>query len=463
MIEEEKAREEAKKGKPVIIEIEEDELKAEERKIKTFSGRLARYAIKAFNYFLSSINIKFPIQIQTYIKAKYFKLVRNKEGKVIVDEYGNPFTEVKIVSYRIRDISNVSYTANNFTGITPVLEDEIYDLVRQIRHDMETWYDWGEYDPEILNFVIIRFWEFRPMFLIASGFIETPKWLENRRAIINIKNKDNLCFIKCIYRALNYDSKNRHNDRDVRQDLLEDFKKKVNCTHAGEIPNILKFEEDNPNISIDVYYLPSEEDVKQISLMYKSKNVNAEHRIILGYLENEEDYHFVIIRKLSLILYGKNASYGKEEVCQWCLGSFRVRGGHLERHLLKCQQRPEYKRKSGWERVTLPDKRNIISFKKHYLAKSKFVVYADFEAFNHDTKQKPNSYCLFCPDLYDLGVGVGFYFFFHKDPVQLIAQFCKDLDMIHKLAMKFIEQYKNTILMKPEDQEKFDKQTTCEI
>jgi hypothetical protein len=79
------------------------------------------------------------------------------------------------------------------------------------------------------------------------------------RAIYNIKNKDEQCFIKCLYSAIFYDKKNRHNDRDVTEQQLEEFREKFNCSAiSGDVLNIMQFEIDNPKVAIDIYYLPNQ-------------------------------------------------------------------------------------------------------------------------------------------------------------------------------------------------------------
>jgi hypothetical protein len=56
----------------------------------------------------------------------------------------------------------------------------------------------------------------------ATGFIPTPDWLVKRRAIINIRNYDNDCFFKCIYRYFNRD-KYHHDYRDISTDVINKF------------------------------------------------------------------------------------------------------------------------------------------------------------------------------------------------------------------------------------------------
>lgn len=35
-------------------------------------------------------------------------------------------------------------------------------------------------------------------FLVGSGYLSLPRFIENKKAIINVKNKDNKCFIYLI-------------------------------------------------------------------------------------------------------------------------------------------------------------------------------------------------------------------------------------------------------------------------
>jgi hypothetical protein len=68
----------------------------------------------------------------------------------------------------------------------------------------------------------LRFIKYTDRFNRARGFIPTPAWLNGRKAIINIQNKDDNCFFKCIYRYFNR-NKHRHDYRDVPMDTVDRF------------------------------------------------------------------------------------------------------------------------------------------------------------------------------------------------------------------------------------------------
>jgi hypothetical protein len=63
---------------------------------------------------------------------------------------------------------------------------------------------------------------FKPGIRKARGYIELYPWLRKRKAVVNIRNSDEMCFWKCLYRALNKD-KWRHDYRDVPEKKLREF------------------------------------------------------------------------------------------------------------------------------------------------------------------------------------------------------------------------------------------------
>ena len=88
--------------------------------------------------------------------------------------------------------------------------------------------------------------------LRGETWIPLPRELANKKAIINMKNKDNKCFLWCVLRALN--PKDDHQER-----VDKELKPKENTLNMEgiEYPVILKdlnkFEKQNPTISITVF------------------------------------------------------------------------------------------------------------------------------------------------------------------------------------------------------------------
>ena len=120
----------------------------------------------------------------------------------------------------------------------------------------------------------------------AGSYIPLDPLLSSKKAIINIKNKDNQCFKCCVTRVLNMMPKNLE-----RMD--EDLKKQSTKLNWNGIdfpvlwPQIKKFEENNEDISIYVFGY----DNKSIHPLWKSKYCDRKHIITLLLISNEETYH----------------------------------------------------------------------------------------------------------------------------------------------------------------------------
>jgi hypothetical protein len=172
----------------------------------------------------------------------------------------------------------------------------------------------------------IRFIKFYDPLTKSGKYIPTPEWLKERKAIINIKNKDNNCFYKCIYRFFNMDKKNRHNNRDIDISIVNQWfeTSNINITMFNDgitIDALNTFEEIN-KIGINVFSI-GKHGHHETTTLYLSIYINQEHSpmINLDVLEDGQDAHFVIITKLNCVLSEKYDS-DTRVVCYRCLTSF---------------------------------------------------------------------------------------------------------------------------------------------
>ena len=80
----------------------------------------------------------------------------------------------------------------------------------------------------------------------GSSYIDLPKWIKNKQAIINIKNRDDKCFLWSILRHLYPKEKNPQYLKDVRK---YEFSLNTNgITFPMKIKDIRKFEKINPEL-----------------------------------------------------------------------------------------------------------------------------------------------------------------------------------------------------------------------
>ena len=87
--------------------------------------------------------------------------------------------------------------------------------------------------------------------LNAGSYIDLPPFLKNKKAIINMQNQDEKCFMWCVLRALNPKDKNAEridNDLKSKQDTLN----MQGIRYPVSFRDIDRFESQNRNISISV-------------------------------------------------------------------------------------------------------------------------------------------------------------------------------------------------------------------
>ena len=80
----------------------------------------------------------------------------------------------------------------------------------------------------------------------GSSYIPLPDWISNKKAIVNIQNKDEKCFLWCILRYLH-----PREDNDSRLKDLKEYENSLNTkgiTFPMKLKDISKFEKLNPEI-----------------------------------------------------------------------------------------------------------------------------------------------------------------------------------------------------------------------
>ena len=114
----------------------------------------------------------------------------------------------------------------------------------------------------------------------GGSYIDSPKWLKNKRATINPKNKDDKCVQYAITVALNYQKINNHLEKICN---ITPFINKYDCNEI-EFPSQKKawnkFEKNSKTIALNVLFVPYNN--KQIRTAYLSKhNSDREKQVIV--------------------------------------------------------------------------------------------------------------------------------------------------------------------------------------
>ncbi|KAJ1519762.1 hypothetical protein ONE63_005018 [Megalurothrips usitatus] len=283
-------------------------------------------------------------------------------------------------------------TDPHFSSLTKIIHnvDEIRDLYNQsimnISENIENFNENGSNFnvDKVLTFVI-RTAGYRP--LSASSYIPLPRKIKNKKACINLKNKDDKCFLYAVLLALNIDRVNTTNCIRNPKLLLEmvdqlDFS---GITYPVKFGQLSKVENQNPVAITIIGY-----DMDEFFPLRTSPFLCDQNRLRIDLLflkQDETDQgHYVFIRNLDKLLSRcKSKKNGRKFVCRNCFHQFSY-GGLLtdhEKHCLamKCQKL----------RFPPPGE-NFLFFKHHkFTLKRPYLCIADFEMFIEPMKDEATS------------------------------------------------------------------------
>ncbi|PFX14747.1 hypothetical protein AWC38_SpisGene21073 [Stylophora pistillata] len=206
--------------------------------------------------------------------------------------------------------------------------------------------------------------------LKGSSYIKLPNFLADKKAIINMKNKDNECFKWCVTRALNPVKKDQER---ISKTLREQAKKLVwdGIKFPMEVKKIYRFETLNPGIAVNVYMYDGGLNPLRVSKVESSK-IHIDLLLITS--EKSEKKHYCLIKSLSrLISSDLSKKQHKMFICKRCLNFFGSQK-LLDIHSELCRDHEAVREK-------MPPSKTFLSFQNHYKKKDMpFVIYADFES-----------------------------------------------------------------------------------
>ena len=328
------------------------------------------------------------------------------------DEIKDLFTRLiqKIRSFKVqfclactfrKEVNEITtYTLGYFTSDNYIITEarNIDEIITQVRE---------EFDEKIANFeslgsgyildecdrLDLRIGVYNPF--SGGCHVTLPKELISKKAIINIKAKDNKCFLWSICAALF--STSSHPERISQYIEYEKYFNMKGVSFPVKLTDIDKFEKNNESLNIGVNVYSYDRNNTSISLVYPlriSKNYNAENLVNLLLFDD----HYFWIKNLNRLI--GNFATNNHHFCHACFASFD-RKSRLDIHKERCQK---YKPSIA----LLPDECDKKLYFRQFEKTMKFpyVFYADFECLLIKTDEKisdkskiyqnhqPISYCL---------------------------------------------------------------------
>ena len=205
----------------------------------------------------------------------------------------------------------------------------------------------------------------------AGSYIELPQALKNKKAIINMKNQDDKCFLWSVLRALNPKDKNAERiDNDLKSKV--DILNMEGIQYPVSFRGIDRFESQNPEISITVLGYNKDERVNTLKV---SKYTGSKHDIVLLLIKDGEKSHYCLVKNTSALLASQiNNHKGTSNICLNCMNGFKSKDS-LDKH-------KEYCYNNECVNIVMPPPNTFLKFKNFRCSERvPFVIYADFESF----------------------------------------------------------------------------------
>ena len=157
----------------------------------------------------------------------------------------------------------------------------------------------------------------------GGSYINSPKWLKNKKATINPENNDDKCFQYAITVALIHEQIKRDSQRitKIKHFIYQDSWREINFLSNKK--DWEKFELNDKSIVLNILHLPH--NTEKIRHAYKSKyNLEPENQVILLMITDGEKWHYLALKKMSALLKGITPNHDGDFYCLNCFQSFRT-------------------------------------------------------------------------------------------------------------------------------------------
>ena len=299
----------------------------------------------------------------------------------------------------------------------------------------------------------------------GGSYIDSPKWLKDKKSTRNPKNNDHKCFQYVATLALNFDNIDDHPEKISK---IRPFIDQCNWKDRDFPPtnkDWKKFELNN-KVALNILYIPH--NTKKIQLAYRSKyNLTYDKQMILLMITDGEKWHYLVGKNLSGLFKGITSNHYGDFYCLNCFHSYRTKN-KLEAHKKICENH-DY----CHGEMSLIGNNTIKYNHGEKSMKLPFVIYADLECLlekmstciNNPNKSSttkinkhtPLGYSIFTHCSFDESKNKLNYF--RED--DCMKKFCKDL---RKHATKIINyEKKKMIPLTTEEKICYNKQAICYI
>ncbi|KAJ8910231.1 hypothetical protein NQ315_015923 [Exocentrus adspersus] len=444
-----------------------------------FSGRIASYRISSdnqhtdFNAFFESIRQRF-VSLMTEVLRIHIVVKANVE---LFGRYVKQTDESQEDIIDIKCFNTSNQVINSSMDLDEVLNMFMDILINQASEFQERDSGWA-----LEHIMYLEVNVNKHIAMGGSSYIKLPKFIENKKAVINVNNQDQHCFLWAIISAL-YPARARVNQVSSYPHYSNVFNTQ-GMSFPVKLSAVKKFELKN-NISINVFGLERKFDNNKITyevvgpLYYSQKKLGL-HINLLLITDDNGNSHYCWIKNFSRLVSSQiNSREHKKYFCDGCLLHFTCEKllqrhqAHDCNHIRTYMPSTEYRKDKCGNFV----RGNILKFDNYEKQMEvPFVVYADFESvlkpidICEPSPKNSYTYKTFRHEPYSFAYLIKCSFDDSATKFQLYRGADAARVFVDRLESDVIEIYekylKHIKFMNPlskEEQEQFDRATNCGI
>ena len=250
-----------------------------------------------------------------------------------------------------------------------IIEELFKLLIQKYEENLQNKMRGSDFEFDGVNFL---YHDFNEISLNRGGsYIDSPKWLKDKKSTINPKNNDDKCFQYAVTLALNLDNIDNHPERISN---IKPFINQYNWKDIDFPPTNKDWKKFDLNNEVVLNILCIPHNTRKIQFAYKSKyNLTSDKQVILLMITNGEKWHYLTVKNLPGLLRGITSTHKEDFYSLNCFHSYRTRN-KLESHKKICENH-------NYCNVEMPTKNNnIIKYNQGEKSmKLPFVIYADLE------------------------------------------------------------------------------------
>ena len=233
-----------------------------------------------------------------------------------------------------------------------IIEELFKSFIQKYEENLQNKMRGSDFEFDGVNFL---YYDFNKISLNRGGsYIDSPKWLKDKKSTINPKNNDDKCFQYAVTLALNLDKIKRDSQRISK---IKPFIDQYNWKDIDFRPTSKdwkKFEQNN-EIALNILYVPH--NTRKIQIAYKSKqNLTCDTQVILLMITDGEKWCYLTVKNLPGLLRGIISTHKEDFYCLNCFHSYRTKN-KLEAHKTICEN-------YNYCNVEMPTKNNNINTTK---------------------------------------------------------------------------------------------------